>query len=148
MKHLEGFPTQLQPAWLQLPALLEQRLWQHASASVPNECVGVLGGKVSHIATEISGWQATTLYPLQNVAADPEREYLADAAGFLRALKAIRAQQLELVAIYHSHPCGPATFSRTDQSSAAYEVPYLIADVRSGSLKAYLLPQGQPCVIR
>ena len=47
----------------------------------------------------------------------------------LRALKAIQAEELELVAIYHSHPHGPAQFSRTDQQKAAYDVPYLIADL-------------------
>lgn len=128
---------------LALPKLLEVQLWQHARRAAPQECVGVLGGR------RVGGeWQASTLYPLENQAADPEREYLAEAAGLLRALKAMRTEELELVAIYHSHPNGPARFSRTDQVRAAYDVPYLIADLVSGHLQAYLLPGGVECELK
>ena len=94
------------------------------------------------------GWHAEALYPLSNVAAAPQREYLADPVELLRALKAMRAEHLELVAIYHSHPIGPAQFSRTDRERAAYDVPYLIADLQGTHLHAYLLPEGQVCELR
>lgn len=129
--------------WLVLPEVLEVWLWQHARLSAPQECVGVLGGRRGD-----GGWHAEALYPLGNLAADPEREYLADPAGLLRALKAMRAEASELVAIYHSHPRGPAQFSRTDQVRAAYDVPYLIADLSSAVLGAYLLPEGRVCQLR
>lgn len=136
--------AELIPApWLVLPDVLEVRLWQHARRSAPQECVGVLGGEQVG-----AGWQARALYPLSNVAADPEREYWADPAGLLRAFKAMRAEQLELVAIYHSHPRGPAQFSRTDRERAAYDVPYLIADLSRAVLGAYLLPEGRVCELR
>lgn len=129
--------------WLILPDALEVRLWQHARRSAPQECVGVLGGWPVG-----AGWQARALYPLTNVAAVPEREYLADPLELLRALKVMRAEALELVAIYHSHPDGPAQFSRTDRARAAYDVPYLIADLSSSVLSAYLLPEGRSCGLR
>jgi proteasome lid subunit RPN8/RPN11 len=104
----------------------------------PQECVGVLGGRV--IA---GGWAASALYPLPNVAPDPLREYLAGAPEFMRSLSAMRREGLELVGIYHSHPRGPAQFSTTDRLRAAYPVPHLIADLLSGELHAYALPQGR-----
>ncbi len=129
--------------WLEVPEVLERQLWQHARRDWPQECVGMLGGQ-----RVVGGWQARTLYPLRNVAARPEREYLAGADGVLRALKAMRREHLELAAIYHSHPSGPAQFSRTDQQQAAYDVPYVIADVASGELRAFLLPEGVVCELR
>ncbi|WP_420597344.1 Mov34/MPN/PAD-1 family protein [Deinococcus sp.] len=136
--------TQPLPPSLHLPAALERQLWQHARREWPQECVGVLGGV--YLAAE--QWQAHTLYPLLNVAADSGREYLAHGPDVLRALGAMRAEKLELVAIYHSHPHGPPMFSRTDQLRAAYDVPHLIADVASGTLSAFLLPEGRVCRLR
>ncbi|AZI41487.1 M67 family peptidase [Deinococcus psychrotolerans] len=134
---------------LLLPRRLETQLWQHARRDAPQECVGVLGGwQVGDWSVAGGGWQASRLYPLVNRAAHPQREYLAEAAGLLRALKSMRAEALELVAIYHSHPHGPAHFSLTDQQQAAYDVPYLIADLFSGHLSAYLLPEGVECELR
>ena len=97
----------------------------------------MLGGSVV-----AGGWLATALYPLPNVAPDPLREYLAGAPEFLRALSAMRREGTHLVGIYHSHPRGPARYSSTDCLRAAYPVPHLIADLLSGELRAYLLPQG------
>jgi len=120
---------------LRLPRHLEQAIWDHARRQLPSECVGVLGadGEGALVA----------VYPLANVAARPERCYVADPAELLRALKAMRRADLTLGAIYHSHPRGPATPSATDLSLAEYPVPYLIADVEGHVLRAYLLPQNQ-----
>ena len=38
--------------------------------------------------------------------------------------------------LFRSHP------SRTDTRLAAYDVPYLIADLSGGQLRAYLLPEA------
>ena len=46
---------------------------------------------------------------------------------------------LEVVAIYHSHPRGPAAPSATDLAEARWDVPYLIADPTSQALRAYRL---------
>ncbi|MFC4637271.1 M67 family metallopeptidase [Deinococcus hohokamensis] len=124
---------------LHLPAPLLSALWTHARQASPHECVGALGG----------GWQgerahACALYPLTNIAADPEREYLADPGELLRALRAMRRGAQQLVGLYHSHPEGPAWPSRSDTRLAAYPVPYLIADLRAQTLRAYLLPEGTP----
>lgn len=123
---------------LHLPAALHAALWQHARTHPHHEVVGALGG-VQHGET----WCVHTLYPLPNIAPDPTREYLADPTYLLRALKAMRAEGLELVGLYHSHPRGPDRPSRTDTRLAAYDVPYLIADLSSGNLCAYLLPEAQ-----
>jgi len=104
--------------------------------------VGALGGH-RHGA----GAEAVALYPLANVSPDPERTYLADPVQLLRALKAIQTGGLILVGLYHSHPHGPASPSRTDTRLAAYAVPYVIADLETRTLSAYLLPEGTPVAL-
>ena len=122
------------PSVLQLPAVLRARLWNHARAELPRECVGVLGGPAGSARAE-------ALYPLRNVAPDPGRAYLVDPLELLRALRAMRAGGLRLAAIYHSHPRGPALPSPSDVRLARYGVPYLIADVARGELRGFLLPE-------
>lgn len=124
---------------LHLPPPLAAALWAHAAHEEPRECVGALGGWVQG-----EHFRARTLYPLANVAAAPEREYLADPGEFLRALRAMEAEDLSLVGLYHSHPRGPASPSASDTRLAAYPVPYLIADLTRRRLSAYLLPSGEP----
>ncbi|MFB9994376.1 M67 family metallopeptidase [Deinococcus oregonensis] len=126
------------PTVLHLPHVLEGALWSHARRDAPAECVGAIGGH-----RRPDGLHALTLYPLPNIAPDPARHYLADPGHLLRALKAMHSEGLSLVALYHSHPNGPATPSRTDTQLAAYPVPYLIADLRGGSLLGYSLPEGR-----
>ncbi|MFT2719478.1 Mov34/MPN/PAD-1 family protein [Deinococcus sp. A31D244] len=129
---------------LLLPDSLRAELWAHARRDAPRECVGALGGLTVPVqAGALPTWQVRTLYPLPNTARDPQREYLADPLHLLRALKAMRAEGLELVGLYHSHPHGPDQPSPTDTRLATYDVPYLIADLNGGTLRAYLLPAGR-----
>lgn len=123
---------------LHLPRALRDNLWSHAVREAPRECVGALGG-----TWHASEGRAVTFYPLENVAPTPETQYLAHPGHFLRALKAMQAEGLELVALYHSHPYGPGHPSLTDTRLAEYPVPYLIADLKSRALHAYLLPTGE-----
>ncbi|UQN06669.1 Mov34/MPN/PAD-1 family protein [Deinococcus sp. QL22] len=128
-------PDASPPTVLYLPRVLEAALWAHARRDAPAECVGAIGGH-----ERPDGLHTQALYPLPNIAPDPARQYLADPGHLLRALRAMQAEGLSLIALYHSHPKGPATPSSTDTQLAAYSVPYLIADLRGGSLLAYSLP--------
>lgn len=92
--------------------------------------------------------EAVALYPLPNIAPEPESTYLADPGHLLRALRAMEAGGLTLVALYHSHPRGPASPSPTDLRLAAYPVPYVIADLVTRTLVAYRLPEGGVVPIR
>ncbi|HWG85123.1 MAG TPA: Mov34/MPN/PAD-1 family protein, partial [Deinococcales bacterium] len=70
------------------------------------------------------------------------RQYSTEPAGLVRALMNARQRGLELVAIYHSHPRGPATPSATDLALARWDVPYLIADPHGGEMRAFRLVGG------
>lgn len=125
-----------------LPATLADALWAHAARETPRECVGVLGGRQAGTLSHV-----TALYPLGNIAARPEHEYLADPGHLMRALRAMAADGQSLVALYHSHPRGPSWPSPTDTRLASYSVPYLIADLCGRELRAYRLPAGEPVPI-
>ena len=125
-----------------LPARMQEAIWTHVLREVPNEGVGVLAVHPDAPDTLLA------CYPLSNVAAQPERRYLADPLELLRALRAMRQGGLNLGAIYHSHPRGRARPSPTDLDLARYPVPYLIADVQRHELRAYLLPGNTEIEVR
>ncbi len=122
---------------LHLPVALIHALWAHAERDAPRECVGVLGGVLDGETA-----RAEALYPLANISGRPTTEYLADPVHLLRALKVMAADRQHLVALYHSHPLGPARPSATDARLAQYPVPYVIADLSTRTLAAFRLPGG------
>lgn len=126
--------TPIGPDKLELPRVLADQITRLARKAVPLEVVGLLAGP--------RPGKITAVYPLENVATSPERAYVADPAGLARALASIRSERLELVAIYHSHPHGPANPSETDIARAAWDVPHLIVDARTLVVRAWLLTDG------
>jgi [CysO sulfur-carrier protein]-S-L-cysteine hydrolase len=119
---------------LELPRVLADQIARLARRAAPLEVVGLLAGpRLGRVSA---------IYPLENVAANPERAYVAEPAGLVRAIASIRSERLELVAIYHSHPNGPASPSETDIARSAWDVPHLIVDARTLTMRAWLLTDG------
>lgn len=114
--------------------MLHDHLFELAHQALPNECVGFLAG--------ISRVRVSAVFPLLNVASKSFEFYAAEPIGVIRALKAIKNQHLELVAIYHSHPHHEAIPSKTDLAKAAWDVPYLILDVQNQNARAWELLDG------
>lgn len=106
----------------------------HAREDVPNECCGMVGGRVG---------EATKVIRVVNSAASPLR-YEMDAQGQFDALKEIEGNGGELLAIYHSHTKSAAYPSQTDVNQAQHwpEPDYLIvslADAEAPDVKSYRL---------
>jgi acyl dehydratase/proteasome lid subunit RPN8/RPN11 len=95
-------------AALVLPTELRERLLAHVRAALPAEAVGLLGGAADG--------RVRRVVPLPNVAGP--RSFLADPRAQYEALRALAAEGLELVAVYHSHPGGTATLSPADRHFA------------------------------
>lgn len=82
----------------------------HARAELPNECCGLLVGADERIVTAV---------PARNLRPTPH-DFLIDPRDHLDAEKRARAEGLEVVGFYHSHPDAPAVPSRRDRAEMTY----------------------------
>ncbi|TVQ05768.1 MAG: M67 family peptidase [Leptolyngbya sp. DLM2.Bin27] len=86
-----------------------------------------------------NAWQPSLL-GYTDVEGDSGREhslgdrYYIDPADLLRVQKSARAQQLEIVGIYHSHPDHPAVPSECDRALAWPVYSYVIVSVVQGQV--------------
>jgi proteasome lid subunit RPN8/RPN11 len=103
---------------------------------LPEEACGLLAGRFR---------RAEAVIPVSNALHSPVR-FRMDARQQLDAFLWMDARELDLVAIYHSHPNGPDTPSETDIGEAYYpDAAYLIWSRRTGDwvCRAYRLhPDG------
>jgi [CysO sulfur-carrier protein]-S-L-cysteine hydrolase len=90
---------------LRIPSTIYHEMIAHARTELPNECVGMLVGSADGVVRN--------RYPLVNELQSPER-FLTEARSMLAAEKRLRAEQQEVLAIYHSHPRSSPVPSRYD----------------------------------
>ncbi len=103
---------------LKLPRPLVNAILAQAQQSPENEICGLIGGKLG---------VAENCYPIDNTALDQTRRYLMDPKEQIDAMRKMRENDEDLIAIYHSHPHAPALPSETDLAEAEYpEAAYLI----------------------
>ena len=119
---------------LHIPKSIHAQLLSLAASARPLEIVGLLGGPE---LTRIS-----TLIPLENSAPDPTRRFEAERHSLVHGLKILRESRLELCALYHSHPNGPASPSKVDLENAQWDVPMLIVDAVTLTVRAWRLVDG------
>lgn len=99
------------------------RIEDHAIASKPSECCGLLSGADGVI---------TDAHPLRNAADKPETRYSAAPEELFSATRRIRESGHKLLGIYHSHPRTPAYPSSLDVEMAFYpEAVYFIVSLES-----------------
>lgn len=107
-----------------------QAAGQHAAATYPDECCGVLIGRIADDSTVVE----------RLLSADNERDdsrhnrYLINPETVLAAHKEARALGLDVVGYYHSHPDHPARPSEFDREHAWPGVSYLIVSVEKGNV--------------
>jgi len=74
-------------------------------------------------------------YPIANVADEPQRRYVMDPAAQIKAMRQMRDNGEELMAIYHSHPTTSAKPSVFDVAQANYpSVLYLIISTETNGV--------------
>ena len=109
----------------------------HLQDAYPLEACGMLTGH------EMC---ATGLYAIENLLQSPTK-YEMDATQQLQAMLHAEAAELTLLAVYHSHPHGPAYPSSTDIAEAYYpELVQLIVsldDWKTPSVGAFYIVDGQ-----
>jgi proteasome lid subunit RPN8/RPN11 len=99
---------------LQIPDRLLEEMVAHARESLPNECCGLLAGRV-----ENGVGLATTRFAIANDLASPTA-YQTNARDLFAAFRAMRADGTDVLAIYHSHPTSAPIPSRRDVEENTY----------------------------
>ena len=119
------------PEALRLPRALAEELLRLAQEAPEEEICGLIAG--------VAG-EARRLFPVPNVASDRRRFFELDPKGQIDAMRAMREAGDELVAIYHSHPHGPAEPSRKDMEHHAYpDALCLVIAPGAGGLRAFCM---------
>ena len=99
---------------LDIPEALLTELIAHARGAAPLECCGLLAGRVADGVGVV-----TARCPIEN-ALRSSTEYETDARGMLFAFRSMREREIELLAIYHSHPASEPVPSRRDIERNTY----------------------------
>ncbi len=101
---------------------------QHARATYPNECCGAMLGVVDSDEKHVK-----LAVPLKNAFEGPQAErYQLRPEDLLQADREARAQGMDLVGIFHSHPDCDAYFSETDLKNSCPWYSFVVISIRSG----------------
>jgi proteasome lid subunit RPN8/RPN11 len=110
-------------------------LLHHARAAFPLEACGYLAGREA---------RGQRVYPLRNMDQAADR-FRLDPSEQFKAVRAMRKEGLNLLAVYHSHPQGPAWPSAEDIRWACDpSLRYLILAPKDTlyPLRSFVLQQG------
>jgi len=121
---------------LYLPQQLQEEMIAYVQGLYPEEACGLIGGQDG---------QAARLYPVENALHSP-LAFEMDPRQQIRAMLAMEGAGLELLAIYHSHPHGPARPSTSDVAQAYYpetaQIIISLADRARPALRVFLIADG------
>ncbi|MEW6162985.1 MAG: M67 family metallopeptidase [Nitrospirota bacterium] len=103
-----------------VPQSLLDEIISHCKEVYPNEACGILAGKEGVVQK---------VYKMRNIEDSPV-SYMVDSKEQFAAMKEMRKEGLEMLAIYHSHPDSDAYPSPRDIKLAFYpESVYLIVSL-------------------
>ncbi len=126
------------PFRLRIPQALYDAMLDHAVGELPNECCGLLAGTVVPAADgrdspEVRIGRVVRRFPLVNAAAS-RVEYLSDPRSMFDAVRAMRDEGVDILAVYHSHPTSDPVPSRTDlERNYSPDVMTVIVSLKTGS---------------
>ena len=122
---------------LRISRALVDEVFAHARAEAPREACGMIGG---------TGRNATAFYPAINTDTS-NITYEIDPKEAFDIIRTMRADGVEFVAGYHSHPETEAYPSPTDRAKAGdTELIYVIVSLRhqdNSEFRAFELNKGE-----
>lgn len=117
---------------LALPDALCDQMRAHAQTCLPEEACGLIAGQ---------NGSGVLCLPVTNLL-HSATAYQMEPIEMLAAFNWFEAEELELLAIFHSHPAGPQAPSPTDVSMFAYPGVYTLILSPAGSgwqVRAFLI---------
>jgi proteasome lid subunit RPN8/RPN11 len=114
---------------LRIPQAALDQLRRHGEETYPNECCGVLLGKLEGTARRVS-----SVARCGNTRSDsPRNRYNIDPRELIRIQRQARERGEDVVGFYHSHPDHPARWSATDLAEAHWVgCSYVITAIEGG----------------
>ena len=123
---------------LELPRSLVNQILAHAQQNPDEEICGLISSKKQ---------VATKYYRIANTASDKAHQFEMNGAEQIGAMKKMRSQGEEIMAIVHSHPDAPAIPSTLDKEANGYpDTYYLIVSLNTKGvleLRCFLLINGK-----
>lgn len=109
------------------------RIKAHSILTYPHECCGLLIGRKIDAAT----WGVVKAFPARNAHRERKSDrYEIEPHVILTAINGARAQGMEWIGVYHSHPNGLPMPSPTDSETAWEGLIYLIVGISDGEVVA------------
>jgi proteasome lid subunit RPN8/RPN11 len=100
----------------------------HAEATFPNECCGVMVGRTENGVKQVTGAVA-----MENAYKGVQEDrYELRPEDLLAADKGARAEGLDLIGIFHSHPDCDAYFSKTDLENSCPWYSFVVLSIKKG----------------
>lgn len=128
---------------LELPRSLVNQILAHAQQNPDEEICGLISSKKP--GSENSG--ATRYYRITNIAENKAQRFEMNGSEQIAAMKQMREQGEELMAIVHSHPDAPAIPSALDKENNNYpDVYYLVVSLDTKGvlqLHCFLQTEGE-----
>lgn len=114
---------------LQIEEKLLGEIRAHGEETYPYECCGFMLGTISGSERSVKA-----LLRADNDATEPqERRFLITPQAYMKAERTARADGLDIVGFYHSHPDHPARPSQYDLDHAWPVLSYVIVSVQKGA---------------
>ena len=121
---------------LKIPNEIHDSIIAHAREGFPLEVCGILGGRDGLVSA---------IFRMTNTDASNEH-FMMDPKEQFAVVKELRAQGIEMLAIYHSHPESPARPSEEDiRLALTPDVSYVIVSLmvpETPVLKSFRIEQG------
>ena len=118
---------------LDITSELETFIKSEGENAYPNECCGVLIGKVNNEGVKT----AKIAQPIHNASEKDEQfhRFLIKPEDMIKAESAAREVKLDVIGFYHSHPDHPALPSEYDKDHALPFYSYVIVSIEKGNAK-------------
>ena len=115
---------------------VEKEAWEtmvaHAEATFPNECCGVMFGKIDTDQENVPKL-VTQAVPMENAYRGAQEDrYELKPEDLLAADKRARATGLDMIGIFHSHPDCDAYFSKTDLENSCPWYSFIVISIKGG----------------
>ncbi|MDX2239603.1 MAG: M67 family metallopeptidase [Leptolyngbyaceae cyanobacterium bins.302] len=120
-----------------------QAMRSHAEAAYPNECCGLMLGRMHEDDKDVvevqamdNGWNSNAAQALGDTAAlGRAKRYWINPQDLLTVMRTARNRGLDVIGVYHSHPDHAALPSECDRRLAWQQYSYIILSVQSGTVQ-------------